>query len=356
VAIVLIAVLAAVAALPFLFAQAPSETKRPASGRVLDGEREEEFEYIFEREKKHGKRRVLTLEIGGGEKLQLVRIPAGKFMMGSPDDDKDADVSEKPRHEVTISKAFYLGKHEVTRGQFRKFVEAIRYQTEAEKDGYGGTGYDEKTGHYYGPGFDVETGKYWSGDKTSFSWKNTGFVQTDDHPVVNVSWNDAKKFCSWLSTKEHKPYNLPTEAEWEYACRAGTTTRFYGGNSEETLEKTANIADASKRRKVQDGTLPEKWDDGYPFTAPVGKFAANPFGLQDMDGNVCEWCQDRFGEHYYANSDKQDPQGPSTGFARILRGGSFDHYARHCGAASRSWDAPVGRFHNRGFRVRLCLD
>jgi formylglycine-generating enzyme required for sulfatase activity len=122
------------------------------------------------------------------------------------------------------------------------------------------------------------------------------------------------------------------------------------------LEKTANIADASKRRKVQDGTWPEKWDDGYPFRAPVGKFAANPFGLQDMDGNVCEWCQDRFGEHYYANSDKQDPQGPSTGIPRILRGGSFDHYARHCAAASRSWDAPVGRCHNTGFRVRLRLD
>jgi sulfatase modifying factor 1 len=274
--------------------------------------------------------------------MKLVRVPKGTFQMGSADDDKDALADEKPRHEVTIGKGFYLGKHEVTRGQFRKFAEATGYETEAEKDGKGSWGYDEETGKF--------------DQNAKYTWKNAGFIQTDDHPVVNVTWNDAKKFCGWLSEKEKKGYDLPTEAEWEYACRAGTQTRFHGGDGEEVLEKTANIADASFKRKYKDGTWAKEWDDGYPFTAPVGKFAANQYGLHDMHGNVWEWCQDWYGKDYYANSDKKDPEGPSSGDARVLRGGSFNNDARVCRAAYRHRRAPALRFSSIGFRVRLRLD
>ena len=121
-------------------------------------------------------------------------------------------------------------------------------------------------------------------------WRNSGFEQTDGHPVVNVSWNDAQAFCDWLSRKESKKYCLPTEAQWEYACRGRTQTRFYFGDDEEDLAKYGNVADASARKKFPDWSWTIKADDGYVFTAPVGHYQPNGFGLYDMHGNVWQWC------------------------------------------------------------------
>src|SRR5262249_10455549 len=137
-----------------------------------------------------------------------------------------------------------------------------------------------------------------------YSWRNPGFAQTDEHPVVNVSWNDAQAFCDWLSQKEGKKYRLPTEAEWEYGCRANTRTRFHGGDEDGTLWQVANAMDRSLgaqwsynklknkevQRRLSDWFESVTWDDGYPFTAPVGRFRPNAFGLYDMHGNVWEWC------------------------------------------------------------------
>ena len=240
----------------------------------------------------------LAVDLGRGVKMKLVLIPAGEFKMGSGEsaeataaffkktygeDFLKADLfkDEHPQHRVRITKPFYLGTYHVTRGQFRQFVADTGYKTDAEKG--------EKPGAF---GWDPEKKRFGFNEK--YSWRNAGFEQTDEHPVVNVSWNDAVAFCKWLSEKEGKTYRLPTEAEWEYACRAGTTTRF----------STATIP----RRWLRSATWPTpgqgevpgwKWtikaSDGYVFTAPVGKFKPNAFGLYDMHGNAWQWCADWYG-------------------------------------------------------------
>ena len=211
---------------------------------------------------------------------------------------------------MRITKPFYLGTYHVTRGQFRQFVTDTGYKTDAEKG--------EKPGAW---GWNPDKKEFGFNEK--YSWRNAGFEQTDEHPVVNVSWNDAVEFCKWLSKKEGKTYRLPTEAEWEYACRAGTTTRYYSGDDPETLAKVGNVADAAAKAKFPDWKYTIKANDGYVFTAPVGKFKPNAFGLYDMHGNAWQWCADWYGAEYYATSPADDPTGPDSGYGRVLRGGSW---------------------------------
>jgi formylglycine-generating enzyme required for sulfatase activity len=289
-------------------------------------------------------------EIANSIGMKLVRIPPGKFLMGSPQEEEGRYDNEE-RHEVEITKAFYLGKYEVTVGQFRAFVQATGYQTEAEKDEKSGGGYDEEKKEF----------PY----NKKYAWQDPGFAQTDDHPVVNVSWNDAKEFCDWLSKKEDQQYRLATEAQWEYSCRAKTKTRFYCGDDDGSLERAANIADKSLKAKWNYSNLTNQafkklitdwfdkvsWDDGYPFTAPVGKFQQNAFGLHDMHGNVWEWCQDWYDKDYYKNSPRVDPEGPSAGSFRVIRGGSFGDPPRGCRAARRFRYEPAYRLFTLGFRV-----
>jgi len=209
--------------------------------------------------------------------MKLVLIPAGEFLMGSPEGEGETD--EHPQHEVRITRPFYLGVTEVTRGQFRLFVDGSAYKTEAEKDGKGGYGLIEEPKKFE--------------QNPRFTWQNPGFEQTDEHPVVNVSWNDAQAFITWLSQKEGKTFRLPTEAEWEYACRAGTKTAYFSGDDAETLAAFGNIADATASEKHPEWTWSIAARDRYVYTAPVGRFRANAFGLYDMHGNVTEWCQDK---------------------------------------------------------------
>ncbi len=295
--------------------------------------------------------RVITNSIG----MKLVPIAAGEFMMGSaesagdvaqafldydappPDEFKD----EHPSHRVRITRPFSMGVHEVTVGQFRQFVQETNYQTDAEK----GTDFNGAFG------FDAETGEL--GESEDYSWRDTGFEQTDEHPVVNVSWNDAVAFCKWLSRKEGKSYRLPTEAEWEYACRAGTTTRYYHGDNPEGLAAVGNVADATAKAKFPDWDWPIAADDGYVFAAPVGKFKPNAFGLYDMHGNVYEWCADWYGDDYYAQSPVDDPPGPVVGFDRVYRGGGWGGGVWACRATCRRMDEPAGRTLVLGFRVVL---
>jgi formylglycine-generating enzyme required for sulfatase activity len=241
---------------------------------------------------------------------------------------------------VEITNPFHMGIYTVTRGQFRAFVDATGYKTEAEK-GTGGAG-----------GYDAATKKLDYGNK--YSWKFTGFDQNDNHPVVNVSWNDAKGFCKWLSAKTGYDVALPTEAQWEYACRAGKTTRYFTGNAEASLEGFANVADQTAKATFSDWTWAVAFRDGYTFTAPVGSFKPNPWDLYDMHGNVWQWCEDWWGADFYKEPQaKTDPSGPASGISRVLRGGTWRIYPWLCRAAYRSGGEPDERSSSMGFRVVL---
>jgi formylglycine-generating enzyme required for sulfatase activity len=252
--------------------------------------------------------------------MELVLVPAGEFLMGSPDTDTFAKATEKPRHRVRISRPFYLGAHEVTVTEFRAFITATGYRTEAESSGEGGSVFNNKIKDFQ--------------QVPELNWQNPGIAHTqrDDEPVVQVSWNDAVAFCQWLSGKDHRSYRLPTEAEWEYACRAGTTTRWYTGDDPAALDQVAWIRDSIQ---------------------PVGGKKPNAFGLYDMHGNVWEWCLDRFGS--YPGELVVDPTGALSGRARVLRGGACSHATRdRTRSASRLRHNPSFRFHRYGFRV-CCL-
>ena len=234
-----------------------------------------------------------------------------------------------------------MGAYHVTRGQFRQFVVSSGYKTDAE------------TGVEIRKGAEVwDSSKKEPAWRENCSWNAAGFEQTDDHPVVNVSWNDAVEFCKWLSRKEGKAYRLPTEAEWEYACRAGTTTRYWCGDDPEKLAEVANTADATAKAK-----LPElaksaiKNSDGYVFTAPVGSFQPNRFGLYDMHGNAWQWCSDRYDPAYYAASGTNDPRGAKAGGSRVFRGGSWLDWACYCRSAMRGKNPPFYRTNTVGFRI-----
>ncbi|MGE4004247.1 MAG: formylglycine-generating enzyme family protein, partial [Planctomycetaceae bacterium] len=263
--------------------------------------------------------------------LAMVRIPAGSFRMGAAAGDADAQDDEKPQHNVTISRSFLMAAGEVTIGQYRRFI---------EESGHQGAG---------GYRFDADRRRFVLSDKNG--WNRTGLNETDDHPVVNVSWNDALAFCRWLSKKEGTTYRLPSEAEWEYACRAETTTRFASGDSEDNMFIVGNFAhDAVETLLRPDDE--DNWDDGYPLTAPSGLFQPNRFGLFDMHGNVWEWCQDSYSSSAYGNSKKTDPTGPDeTGEFRVARGGSWAHAPKTARSSDRMAFKATDRNLLVGFRV-----
>ncbi len=147
--------------------------------------------------------------------------------------------------------------------------------------------------------------------------------------MVNVSWNDAQEFITWLSRKEGKTYRLPTEAEWEYACRARTKTAYFCGDDPEGLAAVANTADGTAKEKYPEWTTIAA-RDGYVYTAPVGRFRANAFALYDMHGNVWEWCQDWYDSEYYKRSPAADSPGPSEASHRVFRGGCWHCKPRIC--------------------------
>lgn len=293
--------------------------------------------------------------------MQLVLIPAGEFLMGTdeslaslkqayPDYEerrlRDLD-DERPRHKVRITRPFYLGKHLVTVGQFARFVAQSGYVPESIRDQTGGYGYN--------PVYDPEKTERkdaFEGRNPQYSWKTPGFPQGDDHPVLNVTWNDAQALAAWLSEKEKAHYRLPTEAEWEYACRAGSTTRYPNGDDPEGLSFIANTFDADAAPywpRLAGHAL--KGHDGFAFTSPVGSFPPNAFGLHDMVGNAWEWTADWYGEDTYARSPLADPQGPASGQTKVRRGGSWHTWALYARCAFRNWNTPTTRYTLVGIRL-----
>lgn len=303
--------------------------------------------------------RAVTLSNSLG--MEFVLVPAGEFLMGSDESPEalardypqyDARrftqlADEAPVHRVRITRAFFLGRHEVTVGQFRRFLEASGYRPESEADGTGGYGYN--------PAYDPATserGDAFEGRKPQYSWRHPGFPQDDTHPVVNVTWNDAAALAKWLSETEGNKYRLPTEAEWEYAARAGTRSRYYSGNDPQSLLAVANVFDRDAMKNwPQWKAFALAGSDGFAFTAPVGSFAPNAFGLHDMLGNVWEWTADWHDDHYYARSPVDDPQGPASGTVRVRRGGSWHTWPFYARASYRNWNTPQTRYTLVGIRL-----
>ena len=250
----------------------------------------------------------------------MVSIPGGTFRMG--DLSGDGYDNEKPVHNVTVP-SFKLGKYEVTVGQFRRFVEATGYRTDAER----GMGGNEGCRTYTDDGWDWTPGR---------SWRNPGYAIEDNQPVVCVSWNDAQAFIEWLTEQTGETYRLPSEAEWEYAARSGTRTKYSWGN--DIGYNRANCAECGSR-----------WDDHR--AAPVGSFSANAWGLHDMHGNVWEWVQDCWNKNYMG--------APSDGSAwvsgdcnlRVHRGGSWYNTPRRLRSADRNGFTQSRRAYDRGFRL-----
>jgi formylglycine-generating enzyme len=267
---------------------------------------------------------------------QMVSIPGGSFDMGLRPDDGRFDRSGQPVHKVTIH-SFAMGKTEVTRAEFAAFASDTHYVTE------------DKCAVFL-------AGTY-GGERSAHNWQNVGFVQEDSHPVTCVSWQDAQAYVAWLSRKTSKNYRLPSEAEWEYAARAGTTTpRYWDGTGQEACG-FANIPDASLL-----GAAPAKPDarpssadcsDGFAYTAPVGSFKPNAFGLFDMLGNVWEWVEDRYHEDYVGAPTDGSAWTTSKFDFRMFRGGSWIDAAINTNVATRARKIGGPRANIVGVRVAV---
>jgi formylglycine-generating enzyme required for sulfatase activity len=242
----------------------------------------------------------------------IVLIPAGEFQMGS--DSGDAD--ERPVHTVFLD-AFYIDKFEVTNAQYQKFVEA--------------TGYPVPSGKGY----------LYTGDllESFRPWDDQAFNQPN-HPVVNVTWFEAKAYCEWAGKR------LPTEAEWEKAACGGLSGKKYPWGDEEPDDTRANFAD----KNVEMSWANRSVDDGHAYPAPVGSYQSNGYGLYDMSGNVWEWCADWYDEAYYSQSPKRNPKGPLSGRHRVLKGGSWYRASHTLRCAERVSDVPESRLNVTGFR------
>nr|WP_229883065.1 formylglycine-generating enzyme family protein [Pseudorhodoferax aquiterrae] len=290
--------------------------------------------------------------------MVFVRIPAGSFRMGTAASVEElqalypqADAGrlrglddERPAHTVRITRPFYLGQHEVTVGQFRAFLARSGYVPESIADGTGGYGWN--------PAYDPATtvrGDAFEGRAPRYSWRDPGFAQGDDHPVVNVTWNDAQALAQWLSRTEGQRYRLPTEAEWEYACRAGQQG---AEPPPAALQGHANVFDrdaAVHWPRWAEQAFPFR--DGFAFTAPVGSFAPNAFGVHDMLGNVWEWTADWHADDYYAHAPADDPQGPANGEVKVRRGGSWHTWPLYARCGFRNWNTPQTRYTLVGIRL-----
>lgn len=251
----------------------------------------------------------------------LVRIASGHFSMGSPQREFDRDACEGPLHEVVMPRPFAVGRYPVTVGEFAKFA--------------GETGFAAE-------GIYVWANAGWEFDREK-SWKNPGFKQSDSHPVVGVSFHDASEYCKWLTTKTGFHYRLPSEAEWEYCCRAGTSTAFWWGN--EIRPENANYD--ARYGYVGGGDL----GTCRQSTVPVDTFSPNQWGLSQMHGNVWEWCADSWNDNYVSC--------PTNGTAWIsgdssrapVRGGAWQSMPHKLRSAKRDWDGKDLRGETLGFRV-----
>ena len=274
---------------------------------------------------------------------EMVVIPAGTFMMGSPAGEVGRGENEGPVHRVTLQQ-FALGKTEVTVGQFRRFVSVTSYKTDAEKNSGGNSG-------CYA--WDASDSKFdWRAGR---SWRSLGWAVKDSEPVVCVSFNDAEAYLNWLSSTTNKGYGLPSESQWEYAARAGTTTSRYWGDDPNQACNYANVTDQTTGPNNSSWSIKHECKDGYYFVAPVASYRPNAFGLYDMIGNAMEWTQDCWNKDYSGA-----PTGGSawkTGHCarRVLRGGSWNYVPQLTRTAVRDFSSAEDRINDFGFRAGRIL-
>jgi formylglycine-generating enzyme len=234
-----------------------------------------------------------TVVLQGQYDPEMVPVKGGSFMMGNSG--SDAEIDEIPAHEVTVN-TFRIAKTETTVFQWKAFCKA--------------------------------TGKKMP-DPPTWDW-------IDNHPIVNITWQDAMDYCNWLSGQKGEKYRLPTEAEWEYAARGGQLskgTKYSGGAALDVLGWFST--------------------NSYARTQPVAQKQPNELGIYDMSGNAWEWCQDWYSEYYYAKSPKDNPTGPQNGARHVMRGGSWFSAADNCKVTHRITFAPADRYSNYGFRVAI---
>ena len=268
---------------------------------------------------------------------EMVVVPAGTFTMGSPASEEGRNANEGPEHTVRVG-SFALGRYEVTRGEYAAFATA--------------------TGRSAGDGCWSVSANGPHGWYEESSWSDPGFATTASHPVVCVTWEDARAYAAWLSRRTGASYRLPSESEWEYAARGGTRTSRYWGASSSGQCGHANGADRAAQTLFSGWTVAE-CDDGHAFTSPVGTFAANRFGLSDMLGNVWEWVADCRHDDYVGAPADGSAWGGSSGCLRgrrVLRGGSWYNVPRDLRSASRDWGNSDIRYAYLGFRVSRTLD
>lgn len=273
--------------------------------------------------------------------IALVLIPAGEFVMGSPKNEANR-LNGEDQHRRIIRQPFYMGEAEVTVAQFRRFVNATGYKTDAEA----GTPLDRFT---VGSFAAVPHGdRDWS---LAANWRNQfpnlpEYRVRDDHPVIHVSWNDAKRFS------EHFGFQLPTEAQWEYAARAGTQTSYFWGEKAEDGFGFGNVKDQQAGRRFKDVGQPLPFDDGAALITKVGSYRPNAWGLYDMVGNVVEWVEDVFVRCYPGDgADESAATGDASKSGRVLRGGSWLDSPTHTRSAVRVSMLAAARRDFIGFRI-----
>jgi formylglycine-generating enzyme required for sulfatase activity len=264
----------------------------------------------------------------------MVVVPAGEFLMGSAKDEIDNELAfadEAPQHKVRVKETIAIGRFEVTRDQFAAFVDATSYR---------------------GSGHCVTFEQNHPMERENRSFLAPGYAQDGNHPAVCVSWTDAQAYVDWLSKTSGKTYRLPSEAEFEYAARAGGTARYGFTNDPADLCRFANGADQSAKRAGLPQDAPYMaCSDGYPFTAPVGSFAANGFGLFDLIGNVWEWTADCFADDYSSAGADSAPRNAPGCTARTVRGGDWFSTASTLRPAVRAKASQDAHNDDIGFRV-----
>lgn len=272
--------------------------------------------------------------------IAMVLIPAGEFMMGSPKSEANR-LSSEDQHRRVIRQPFYIGETEVTVAQFRRFVAATKHKTDAER----GEPIDT---HGIGSFAAVPAGdREWS---RAANWRNPfpnlpEYRRQDDHPVIHVSWNDAQRFS------RHFGFQLPTEAQWEYAARAGTQTSYFWGEKAEDGAGFGNVNDEQTRRRFKDVGQALPYDDGAALITKVGSYRPNAWGLYDTVGNVLEWVEDAYVQCYPGDGADESAATGDAKSGRVLRGGSWLDSPTHTRSAVRVTMLQAARRDFIGFRI-----